>query len=169
MQKKAEKVFYVDNRRIRRLVKNIYLNLLIVFVFFGLFHLLFREHPLYDSWIRWLLAGVFLLAGALLVWADIQAVRKAQSIYCQVQPEGLEFFDGKKTSYYPWSSFQRVEWNPNKISLIYPCCFHTSRGQFYLYRWMGDQETLLPLIFRHIRGQVEMAPDVPAHFPRAFD
>ena len=169
MQSQAERVFYVDNRRIRRLVKNIYLNLLIVFVFFGLFHLLFREHPLYDSQIRWMLAAAFLLAGVFLVWADIQAVRRAQSICCRVQPEGLAFFDGKQTRYYPWSSFQRVEWNPNKISLTYPCCFHTSQGQFYLYRWMGDQETLLPLIFRHIRDRAKLDPQVRACFPGAFD
>ncbi len=154
--------FRVEERRIRRLVKNLYLNLLIVLMFYGLFHLLFREHPQYGIWLRWLLIGMFLLAGVLVFFADLEAIRRARRIYCRLEERGMEFFDGKRARFYPWDSFRKVVWDRNRISLTYPCRFYTDTGAFYLYRWLGDQETLLPLLIQRLRGKAEVDPELPS-------
>ena len=168
VQKGKRNEFHVEERRIRRLVKNLYLNLLIVLMFYGLFHLLFREHPQYGTWIRGVLMLIFLLAGILVLLADIRAIGRAQRICCRLQEGGMEYFDGKKSHFYPWSSFRKVVWDKNRISLTYPCRFCTDAGSFYLYRWLGDQETLLPLMMQRLKGRAEIDPELPKFMREGF-
>lgn len=101
VQKGKRNEFHVEERRIRRLVKNLYLNLLIVLMFYGLFHLLFREHPQYGIWIRWVLMIIFLLAGILVLLADIRAIGRAQRICCRLQEGGWSILTGKKAIFIP--------------------------------------------------------------------
>jgi len=160
--KKTE--FHIEDRYMRRLVKNIYFNILIILVFFGVFNLLFKDHQRYDSLIRYLLIAIFIIAGIGIILSNVWTIRRYQTICYKIKADRLEYFDGKREHSYLWASFQNVVWDKNKISLMYPCLFHTTDGKFYLHRRIGDQETLLPEILDHIKTYAKIDPEIPPVF-----
>lgn len=161
MGKETKTVFPIEDRYQRKLVKDIYLNIIIILVFYATFNLLFKDHPRYQSLIKYLLIVIFILAGVLIIFSDMLRIRKFQAICYRIKADGLEYCDGKRTKKYRWDSFQKVMYDPNKISLTYPCCFYTKEGNFFLHRRIADPDLLIPAIIAHVKDYAKIDPEIP--------
>lgn len=163
MEEQKKKTFGISDRYMRKLHKDIVLNILIILVFFILFNILFQDHPNYNV-IRIVFIFVFLVIGVLVIISDWYRVQKYASIYYKVTSNYLEYFDSKKTVQYPWSHFKKVRLDKNKISLVFPYEFQTEDGNFYLHKQLGEQEILIPMIIEKVRSYAEIDPEIPDIF-----
>jgi len=147
--------YYLMERYLRKMYKDIILNELITFVFYFVFNILFQNHPQY-SMIKTGLGFLFMLiAVALLILGKKRAERVA-TIHYEVLSTGLEYFDGKKKEFYAWEVFVEIKRNPNRIALIFPYEFHTEKGVFTLHRQVDNPDELIRKIAEKTNLSVDL-------------
>lgn len=150
-----DNTYYLRERYIKKMYKDIVFNELITFVFYFVFGILFKDHPNYGT-LKHVFAYLFIgIAIALLGFGKKRADRVA-SIHYEVKKKGLEYYDGKKTLFYPWSSFTEIKRNPNLISMIYPYEFFTTEGTFRLHRQLDKPDELIPVIAEKTKLEVDI-------------
>ncbi len=161
--RKKETVYKLSDRYIRKLQRDIILNILITLMFYVVFNILFQQNEGYET-IRIVLTVIFLIVGVAVIYSDVVRVQRNMNICYTVTDDALTYCDGKKTVRYPWKEFQEVVVNPNKISMIYPYEFRTAQGKFYLHKRLADTELLIPDILKHVRPYAKIDPEIPEVF-----
>ena len=155
--------FHLSEMKFRQLNRSIPTNIVLVLVFFVVFNLMFQQNEGYQEFIRYLLIVIFLVVGILIIFSDLLAIRRAQTVHYLIKDDGLYYFDGKKEHFYPWTSFKRVSWNKNKVHMQYPVWFETTEGNFFLNKNIEDEEWMLPQICDHVKDIAEMDPELPVY------
>lgn len=153
--KEKSNIFSLSEKYQNKMYKDIVLNELLTIVFYFVFNILFQDHPNYGI-LKHLFAYIFIGLGILLLFLGKKRADKAIKTYYKVSKKGLEYFDGKDKTFYPWDSFIEVKRNPNLISRIYPYEFVTKEGTFTLHRQLDRPDELIPIILEHTNLKAEM-------------
>lgn len=147
--------YYLTDRYLRKMYKDIVLNEIITFVFYFVFNILFKDHPQYSS-LKVAFGFIFMgIAVAMLILGKHRADQMA-SVRYEVRLNGLFHYDGKKEVLYFWSDFTDIKRNPNRISLLYPFEFHTTKGTFTLHRQLDNPDQLIKEIAKKTNIHVEI-------------
>ena len=166
MADSAKNRFTVSAGHMRRLYMDNVLNIVLTIVFYVTFLILFKDHPQY-SVLRIVITVLFAAAGIGIILLDVRKIARYRSVYYQVKPDSLYYYDGKAEHEWRWSSFTKVEYDLNRqMSMMYPCRFHAGKDSFYLNRFIDDKETLIPAILKHIRSFAVIDPQVPEFHPQ---
>lgn len=153
-------IYGLSDRYLRKMNKDILLNLLMTFMFYLVFNIMFKDHSAY-SVIKVLFVFLFAGIAVFLVISGRKRAAKAASIHYEVKKDGLEYYDGKKTQFYPWMHFQEIRSNPNRFSMVYPYEFYTKEGMFLLHRQLGNPEELIPQIIKGAAPYAKVDSAIP--------
>ena len=140
----------LSEKYLARLRKDTILNLLIIFMFWLVFNVLFKDHPKYGI-IKVLFVFVVLAIAVAVTIMNAKRVRKAETIGFTLTKDALLYCDGKKTAAYPWHHFEKVTVNENRISMPFPYEFHTKEGMFLVHRQLDRPDKVLMEIIKRAR------------------
>ncbi|MBQ6360507.1 MAG: hypothetical protein IJJ25_05125 [Lachnospiraceae bacterium] len=150
----------LSEKYLARLRKDTILNLLIIFMFWLVFNVLFKDHPKYGI-IKVLFVFVFLAIAVAVTIMNAKRVRKAETIGFTLTKDALLYCDGKKTAAYPWHHFEKVTVNENRISMPFPYEFHTKEGMFLVHRQLDRPEKVLMEIIKRARPYAQIDEKIP--------
>lgn len=135
-------LYYLTERYQRKMYKDIILNELITFIFYFVFNILFKDHPNYGI-LKHVITFIFIMIAIALLFFGKKRADRIGSIHYELKKNGLKYFNGRKTIFYPWEDFTEIKRNPNKISLIFPYEFHTKEEVFSLHRQIDNPDQLI--------------------------
>ncbi|MBP1925869.1 hypothetical protein J2Z76_001730 [Sedimentibacter acidaminivorans] len=149
------KKYFLKQKYISKLIKNMYLDMVIILSFFVIFNILFSKSSSYKS-IRITLVGLFALIGVLNTILCTKSISKHKAIYYQVTNNALIHFNGKKNYIYPWSDFKSIVKDANKLDMLYPIVFKTSNKLLVLNKNIDKNYNLIADIIKNTKDIAEI-------------
>jgi len=145
--RKIEK-YFLTQKYISKLIKNMYLNMIIILMFFVIFNILYAESALY-SMIRIILIIVFIIIGIFVILQCTKSISRNKAFYYQVTNDALIHFNGKREFIYPWSDFKSIVRDESKLDMIYPIIFKTTSRTLILHKNIENNFNLIMDIVKH--------------------
>lgn len=160
--RKIEK-YFLTQKYISKLIKNMYLNMIIILMFFVIFNILYAGSALYST-IRIILIIVFMILGILIILQCTKSISRNKAFYYEVTNDALIHFNGKKEFIYPWSEFKSIVRDESKLDMIYPITFKTTSKTLILHKSIENNFNLIKDIVKHTSEFAEIDPKVIEEF-----
>lgn len=157
------KKYFLKRKYISKLIKNMYLDMVIILAFFVIFNILYSKALTYST-IRIILIVIFALIGILNTILCTRTISKNKEFYYQVTNNALINFNGKKKFIYPWSDFKNIIKDENKLDMMYPIVFKTTTTTFMLNKNTENNYNLISDIVKHTNGIAEINSKILEEF-----
>lgn len=158
-----EKKYFLKSKYISKLIKNMYLDMVIILAFFVIFNILYSNASIYST-IRIVLIIIFAIIGVLNTMLCIKSISKKKGFYYQATNNALVHFNGKKEFIYPWSDFKNIFKDENKLDMMYPVVFKTTNTTFMLNKNTDNSKDLISEIVKHTHDIAEIDVKVIEEF-----
>jgi len=152
---RSGKKYFLKQKYISKLVKNMYLDMIIILTFFVIFNILFSKASTYNN-IKIILIVIFAIVGVLNTILCTKSISKNKEFYYQITNDALVNFNGKKEFIYPWSDFKNIYRNENKLDMMYPIVFKTINKIFMLNKNIENNDNLISDIIKHTNNIAEI-------------